>query len=37
MKPSDDNKVVWKSGWMMKRVKKWTDEHVCIKPEWLNL
>lgn len=37
MKPSDDNKVVWKSGWMMERVKKWTEEHKCTKPEWLKL
>ncbi|KAF8849292.1 hypothetical protein BDZ45DRAFT_752938 [Acephala macrosclerotiorum] len=37
VKPSDDRKVVWKSGWLVPRVRKWTAENACTKPVWLDL
>lgn len=37
MEPSDDGKVLWKSGWLVSRVRKWTVENACTKPAWLDL
>lgn len=37
VKPSGDGKVIWKSGWMMTRIRKWTDENACTKSKWLDL
>jgi hypothetical protein len=32
--PSDDGKVVYKSGWMVDKINEWTAENTCKKPQW---
>jgi hypothetical protein len=32
--PDSDGKVVWKSGWMVDRIRKWTEVNACHGPEW---
>jgi hypothetical protein len=35
--PSDDGKTVWKSGWMVSRIRQWTKDNACHGPEWPNI
>jgi hypothetical protein len=32
--PSDDGKVVYKSGWMVDKINEWTAENTCKEPQW---
>jgi hypothetical protein len=32
--PSLDRKLVYKSGWMVDRIRKWTEANACKGPEW---
>ncbi|KAM3067334.1 hypothetical protein ACMFMG_005308 [Clarireedia jacksonii] len=32
--PSEDGKVVYKSGWMVDRINEWTAENACKGPQW---
>lgn len=32
--PSVDGKIVWRSGWMVDRIRNWTAANACNGPEW---
>jgi hypothetical protein len=32
--PSDDGKIVYTSGWMVDRIRQWTEDNACKGPEW---
>ncbi|RDL35863.1 uncharacterized protein BP5553_06475 [Venustampulla echinocandica] len=32
--PSSDGNVIWRSGWMVTRIKKWVEEHACEEHVW---
>jgi len=32
--PGKDGHVIWTSGWMVERIRKWTKEHACKGIEW---
>ncbi|KAF4628220.1 hypothetical protein G7Y89_g9929 [Cudoniella acicularis] len=34
MAPDRDGEVVWKSGWMMGKIRKFQEGNVCKGPEW---
>ena len=34
LSPSDDGTIVYKSGWMVERIRDWTEDNACQGPEW---
>lgn len=37
MPPKEGGEVVWKSGWNVDRIRKWTEDNACDDPEWPDL
>jgi len=34
--PDSQGEVVWKSGWMLKKIRRWVEMNHCQGPEWPN-
>ena len=34
--PDSQGEVVWKSGWMLKKIRQWVEMNPCEGPEWPN-
>jgi hypothetical protein len=34
--PDSQGEVVWKSGWMLKKIRLWVEMNHCQEPEWPN-
>ncbi|KAE9364076.1 glycosyltransferase family 31 protein [Stipitochalara longipes BDJ] len=32
--PSEDGKIIYTSGWMVGRIREWTEDNACKRPEW---
>jgi hypothetical protein len=32
--PSDDGKIIYASGWMVDRIRQWTEDNACKGPDW---